>query len=73
VKVPTILVYPKTSTTPSSWGFLAEHPSEQMSKDKQCKEWFKTYLDEERLHKALSDPSNQGICPASSIQEVERL
>jgi hypothetical protein len=73
MQVPTILVYPKNSTTPSSWGFLAEHPTEQMSEDKECKEWFKTYLDEEMLQKALRDPRNQSVCPASSMQDVERL
>jgi hypothetical protein len=44
-----------------------------MSEDKECKEWFKTYLDEEMLQKALRDPRNQSVCPASSMQEVERL
>jgi hypothetical protein len=43
-----------------------------MSEGKECKEWFKTYLDEERLQMALKDPGNKGICPAS-MQEVERL
>ncbi|KAE9379840.1 hypothetical protein N431DRAFT_552160 [Stipitochalara longipes BDJ] len=71
-KVPTILVYPKNSTTPSSWGFYSEHHSEQMSQDKDLKEWFKTYLDEDKLRRALRDPNNHGICPAS-IQEVEKL
>jgi hypothetical protein len=72
IKVPTVLVYPKNSTTASSWGFIAENPTEQMSADKECKEWFKTFLDEERLQQAQRDPQNQGVCPAS-IQEVERL
>jgi hypothetical protein len=72
MKVPTVLVYPKNSTTPSSWGFLSEKPTEQMSDDKECKEWFKIFLDEERLQRAQKDPNNQGVCPAS-IQEVERL
>jgi len=71
-QVPTVLVYPKNSNVPSSWGFFSEHPAEQMSEGKECKEWFKTYLDEERLQMALRDPGNLGICPAS-IQEVERL
>ena len=72
LQVPTVLVYPKNSTVPSSWGFFSEHPAEQMSEGKECKEWFKTYLDEERLQMALRDPGNLGICPAS-MQEVERL
>ncbi|KAH8678627.1 hypothetical protein BGZ60DRAFT_555189 [Tricladium varicosporioides] len=67
-KVPTVLVYPKGSTEASSWGFLAEKPTEQMSEDKDCKEWFKTYLDESRLQAA-----QRGNCPFSSIQEIERL
>jgi hypothetical protein len=57
---------------PSSWGFLSEHATEQISEDRELKERFKAYLDEERLQMALRDPSNRGICPAS-IQEVERL
>jgi hypothetical protein len=72
MQVPTILVYPKNSSTPSSWGFYSEHPSEVMSQDKDCKDWFKTYLDEEKLRAALRDPNKHGIAPAS-IQEVEKL
>ena len=72
LKVPTVLVYPKNSTTPSSWGFLSETSSEQMSDDKECKEWFKTFLDEDRLLQARRDTKNQDVCP-KSIQEVERL
>jgi hypothetical protein len=72
MEVPTVLVYPKNSTTPSSWGFSSETPTEQMSEDKECKEWFKTFLDEERLQQAQRDPKNKGVCPAS-IQEVEQL
>lgn len=71
-KVPTVLVYPKNSTTPSSWGFLSETSSEQMSDNKECKEWFKTFLDEDRLLQARRDTKNQDVCP-ESIQEVERL
>ncbi|KAN0119207.1 hypothetical protein V8E51_001415 [Hyaloscypha variabilis] len=70
--VPTILVYPKNSSTPSSWGFYSEHPNEQNGRDKVCKEWFKTYLDEEKLRRLLKDPNNHGIGP-TSIQEVEKL
>ena len=72
LKVPTVLVYPKNSTTPSSWGFLSETSSEQMSDNKECKEWFKTFLDEDRLLQARRDTKNQDVCP-ESIQEVERL
>lgn len=72
IQVPTVLVYPNGSITPSSWGFLSEKSTEQMSEDKECKEWFKTYLDEDRLHQTQRNPQTQGICPAS-MQEVERL
>ncbi|EPE28769.1 Actin-like ATPase [Glarea lozoyensis ATCC 20868] len=71
-KVPTVLVYPKNSSTPSSWGFLSEVPAEQMSQDKECKEWFKTFLDDERLAIAQRDGHQLRVCP-SSMQEVERL
>jgi hypothetical protein len=71
-QVPTVLVYPKNSTTPSSWGFLSEKASEQMSEDKECKEWFKTFLDEERLQLAQRASQNQSGCP-TSMHEVERL
>jgi hypothetical protein len=67
-----VLVYPKNSITPSSWGFLSEVPAEQMSEDKECKEWFKTFLDDERLAMAQRDAQGQNVCP-SSMQEVERL
>lgn len=69
IKVPTVLVYPKNSTEASSWGFLSEKPTEQMSEDKDCKEWFKTFLDETKLQAA----QRQGGCPFLTIQEIERL
>ncbi|KAG9236973.1 hypothetical protein BJ875DRAFT_190386 [Amylocarpus encephaloides] len=71
-KVPTLLVYPNDVTTPSSWGFLSEKPAEQMSDEKECKEWFKTFLDEDRLLMAQRESQGQNVCPAS-IDEVERL
>jgi hypothetical protein len=43
-----------------------------MSEDKECKEWFKTFLDDERLAMAQRDAQGQNVCP-SSMQEVERL
>lgn len=43
-----------------------------MSEDKECKEWFKTFLDEEKLQHARRNSQTQGEYPAS-IQEVERL
>jgi hypothetical protein len=42
-----------------------------MSEDKECKEWFKTFLDEDKLQ-ARRNMQTHDICPAS-IQEVERL
>ena len=72
MEVPTVLVYPKNSTSPSSWGFLSEKPTEQMSENKECKEWFKTFLDEDKLWQAQRSLQSQGVCP-SSIQEVEQL
>jgi hypothetical protein len=43
-----------------------------MSDDKEYKEWFKTFLDEDRLLQARRDTKNQDVYP-ESIQEVERL
>lgn len=71
-KVPTVLVYPKNSTIPSSWGFSAENPTEQMSDDKDCKEWFKTFLDDEKLRDAQKKSQGSDSIP-TSMQEVERL
>jgi hypothetical protein len=68
-KVPTVLVYPTGSRTPSSWGFLSETIAETTAEDKEYKEWFKTSLDPEKLRqKQLEDP---GGAPRS-IQEVEK-
>jgi hypothetical protein len=43
-----------------------------MSEDKECKEWFKTFLDEDKLQQAQKNSQTPGLCP-ESIQEVERL
>lgn len=65
-------MYPKNSTVPSSWGYLSEKPAEQMSEEKECKEWFKTFLDDDRLRIAQRASQGSAVCP-SSMAEVERL
>jgi hypothetical protein len=47
-------------------------PTEQMSEDKDYKEWFKTFLDDDRLQHARRSAQTQGLYPAS-MQEVEQL
>ncbi|OCK81384.1 hypothetical protein K432DRAFT_434183 [Lepidopterella palustris CBS 459.81] len=69
-KVPTILVYPDNSDTPSSWGFLAETPQEQNGVGKESKEWFKIMLDEERLQQMQRNTSDPSKVP--KIYEVEK-
>ncbi|KAI4236452.1 MAG: hypothetical protein L6R40_006163 [Gallowayella cf. fulva] len=69
-KVPTILVYPNHTHTPSSWGFLSETAAEQNMGDKDYKDWFKTFLDPSRLRqKQAEDPSGS----PRSMQEVEHM
>ena len=48
-KVPSVLVYPNNSKEPCSWGLLSETATEQMSDEKDYKDWFKTYFDPVRL------------------------
>ncbi|KAF9691908.1 hypothetical protein EKO04_010128 [Ascochyta lentis] len=48
-KVPTLLVYPHDSATPSSWGFLAETAQEVSGAGHESREWFKIMLDEDLL------------------------
>ncbi|KAL8953632.1 MAG: hypothetical protein Q9222_000518 [Ikaeria aurantiellina] len=67
-KVPTILVYPNHQQNPSSWGFLSETAAEQNATDKDYKDWFKTFLDPDRLaQKQAEDPHYS----PRSIEEVE--
>ncbi|KAJ4375512.1 hypothetical protein N0V86_007044 [Didymella sp. IMI 355093] len=69
-KVPTLLVYPHGSTTPSSWGFLAETAQETSGVGDESREWFKIMLDEhllEQMRKKASDPSK-----VPHIYEVEK-
>ncbi|KAF2841345.1 hypothetical protein M501DRAFT_1029446 [Patellaria atrata CBS 101060] len=68
-KVPTVLVYPRGSKAPSSWGFLSETVHEQTGHDKEYREWFKTFIDPGRLRQAQIDRPTEA--PNSSI-EVER-
>ncbi|ORY02273.1 hypothetical protein BCR34DRAFT_493253 [Clohesyomyces aquaticus] len=69
-KVPTLLVYPHGSSTPSSWGFSAETAQEQGSDGSESREWFKIMLDEdllEQMRKTSKDPSK-----VPHISEVEK-
>ncbi|KAF1810891.1 hypothetical protein P152DRAFT_400506 [Eremomyces bilateralis CBS 781.70] len=68
-KVPTLLVYPRDRPQPSSWGFLSENISEMTAQDKDYKEWFKVWLDEEKLWKAQAKAPEFA---AKSIEEVEK-
>lgn len=69
-KVPTLLVYPHGSSTPSSWGFLAETAQEATGAGHESREWFKIMLDEdllEQMRKQRNDPTE-----VPHIQEVEK-
>jgi hypothetical protein len=68
-KVPTVLVYPHGADEPSSWGFQSETLSEQTASDRDYKEWFKTYLDLNRLRKKQADDPEDA---PKAIEEVER-
>jgi hypothetical protein len=64
------LVYPHGSTTPSSWGFLAETAQEISGAGDESREWFKIMLDEhllEQMRQKSSDPSK-----VPRIHEVEK-
>jgi hypothetical protein len=68
--VPTLLVYPQYSTTPSSWSFLAETAQEVSGAGDESREWFKIMLDEdllEQMRRKASDPSK-----VPHIHEVEK-
>ncbi|KAL8816329.1 MAG: hypothetical protein Q9223_004643 [Gallowayella weberi] len=69
-KVPTILVYPSYTRTPSSWGFLSETATEQNAGDKEYKHWFKTFLDPSRLGQKQAEGPTYS---PRSMEEVERL
>jgi len=69
--VPTILVYPTNQLIPSSWGFQSETDTERQAENKEHQEWFKTYLDEERLREVQTMAKDPSDVP-SSIEVVER-
>ena len=69
-KVPTLLVYPHNSSTPSSWGFLAETSQEVSGAGQESREWFKIMLDEELLEQMRKNTSDSSKVPR--IHEVEK-
>ncbi|KAI4920818.1 hypothetical protein J4E85_008933 [Alternaria conjuncta] len=69
-KVPTLLVYPQNSETPSSWGFLAETAQEGSGAGHESREWFKIMLDEDLLEQMRSNSSEPSKVP--HIHEVEK-
>lgn len=72
-KVPTILVYPtdQSVSAPSSWGFLSETVTEQTAENKEHREWFKTYLDDDRRRQCQAEARDPSDVPGS-IEMVER-
>lgn len=69
-KVPTLLIYPHNSSTPSSWGFLAETAQEQSGTGYDSREWFKIMLDEDLLEGVRQNATDPGKVPR--IHEVEK-
>ncbi|KAH8716796.1 hypothetical protein GQ44DRAFT_557001, partial [Phaeosphaeriaceae sp. PMI808] len=69
-KVPSLLVYPQGSSTPSSWGFLAETAQEVSGAGHESREWFKIMLDEHLLDKMRQKAGNSSKVP--QIHEVEK-
>ncbi|CAN9355637.1 unnamed protein product [Alternaria alternata] len=69
-KVPTLLVYPQDSATPSSWGFLAETAQEASGAGYESREWFKIMLDEDLLDQMRRKSSEPNKVP--HIHEVEK-
>ncbi|CAN9345166.1 unnamed protein product [Alternaria alternata] len=69
-KVPTLLVYPQDSATPSSWGFLAETAQEASGAGYESREWFKIMLDEDLLEQMRRKSSEPNKVP--HIHEVEK-
>jgi hypothetical protein len=68
--VPTLLVYPQDSATPSSWGFLAETAQEASGAGYESREWFKIMLDEDLLEQMRRKSSEPDKVP--HIHEVEK-
>ncbi|CAN9174497.1 unnamed protein product [Alternaria alternata] len=69
-KVPTLLVYPQDSATPSSWGFLAETAQEASGAGYESREWFKIMLDEDLLEQMRRKSGEPNKVP--HIHEVEK-
>ncbi|CAO2657916.1 Nn.00g071760.m01.CDS01 [Neocucurbitaria sp. VM-36] len=69
-KVPTLLVYQQNSTTPSSWGFLAETAQEVSGAGHESREWFKIMLDENLLEQMRKKSRDASKVP--QIHEVEQ-
>jgi hypothetical protein len=69
-QVPTLLVYPQNSATPSSWGFLAETAQESSGAGCESREWFKIMLDEDLLEQMRAKSSEPSKVPR--IHEVEK-
>ncbi|KAB2099495.1 hypothetical protein AG0111_0g12408 [Alternaria gaisen] len=69
-KVPTLLVYPQDSATPSSWGFLAETAQEASGAGYESREWFKIMLDEDLLEQMRRKSREPDKVP--HIYEVEK-
>lgn len=69
-QVPTLLVYPQDSATPSSWGFLAETAQEASGAGYESREWFKIMLDEDLLEQMRRKSSEPNKVP--HIHEVEK-
>ena len=68
-QVPTLLVYPHGSSTPTSWGFLAETAQEISGAGDESREWFKIMLDENLLEQMRQKSSEPSKVPR--IHEVE--
>ncbi|PVH94915.1 hypothetical protein DM02DRAFT_538481 [Periconia macrospinosa] len=68
-KVPSLLVYPRGSSVPSSWGFVAETLQKQDDHEGEIREWFKIYLDEDRLDERRKHAPEQSSVPTS--QQIE--
>ncbi|KAK3202688.1 hypothetical protein GRF29_154g387368, partial [Pseudopithomyces chartarum] len=69
-KVPTILVYPNGSNSPSHWGFQAETAQDQSGIEDETREWFKIWLDEDLAQQARRTAKDPSKIP--SLQEVEK-
>lgn len=69
-KVPTILLYPQGSDTPSQWGFQAETTQDQDGVEAHTREWFKVWLDDDLAVEARRSSVNPLKIP--SLVDVEK-